>query len=474
MRPSATPFGFAHRQRPLAGRYRSAALMAIYHACTKPLSRSSGRSAVAAAAYRSGELLIDHRQGVAHDYTRRTGVVGEPEIVLPASASEWASDREKLWNAAEFAESRKDSRTAREWVIALPSELAADERRQLALDFALSLADRYGVAVDVAIHKPDREGDSRNHHAHLLTTTRTVGAKGLGDKSSIEWSDARRLKAGMGPGRVEIDSVRQIWEQHVNGALEHVGRSERVDHRSLEAQWKSARHAGDVERADDLDRTPTQHLGPIPTLDLRRAERTGEEPRTERAQQHIEIVSDNLERRSMLRSLRTWFSEKAEAALALLAEKQAQWEKKQALIQAQVEATVARATAWIGEQSDRLAIRERTWLERFGLARKRDEVPDQAVSLELRRRNSEDVRVWLHQEADRRSLKDVEQVGAGALVSAIREKQPAIPDVSRTLAADQAEQGREVLGAVVTAVEGRQAEISERNRRQGPDMEMER
>src|SRR3546814_1373752 len=87
----------------------------------------------------------------------------------PTDAPEWAADRERLWNAAELAETRKNATVVREYEIALPVELSADERRELALGLAREISERYGVAVDVSIHAPGREGDQRNHHAHLLT-----------------------------------------------------------------------------------------------------------------------------------------------------------------------------------------------------------------------------------------------------------------------------------------------------------------
>jgi hypothetical protein len=111
--------------------------VAIYHCSTKPLARSSGRSAVAAAAYRSGESLVDERQGLEHDYTRRSGVL-HSELVLPEGAGQWS--RAALWNAAEQAEKRKDARTAREWEVALPDELGEAERRELAVRFACGLS----------------------------------------------------------------------------------------------------------------------------------------------------------------------------------------------------------------------------------------------------------------------------------------------------------------------------------------------
>ncbi|MBF3057998.1 MobA/MobL family protein, partial [Pseudomonas aeruginosa] len=105
--------------------------MAIYHASTKPIARSGGRSSVAAAAYRAGCELVDERTGLVHNYTRRAGVVSA-EILTPDGGS---ADRSQLWNAAELAEKRKDSRTAREWIVALPSELDAEQRAGLARAF---------------------------------------------------------------------------------------------------------------------------------------------------------------------------------------------------------------------------------------------------------------------------------------------------------------------------------------------------
>lgn len=226
--------------------------VAIFHASTKTVSRSAGRSAVASAAYRAGVELVDERTGLVHDYTRRGGVVAT-EILIPGGGS---AERNALWNAAEQAEKRKDGRTAREWVIALPAELDAAQRAALAREFAAALVERYGVAVDLAIHRPDREGDNRNHHAHLLTTTRQVsrasdGSLVLGDKASIELSDTKRRALGLGPAADEIGAVRELWEQIANRALERAGSAERIDSRSLAAQG--------------IDREATQHLGPVAT-----------------------------------------------------------------------------------------------------------------------------------------------------------------------------------------------------------------
>ena len=128
--------------------------MAIYHLSMKPISRGSGRSAVAAAAYRAAEVLENERDGLVHDFTRRSGVE-HAEIVLPAGvAADWARDRSALWNAAEAAEKRKDARVAREIEVALPHELDRRAAARSDAGFARELADRYGVAVDFAIHSP--------------------------------------------------------------------------------------------------------------------------------------------------------------------------------------------------------------------------------------------------------------------------------------------------------------------------------
>src|SRR3546814_21120880 len=95
--------------------------------------------------------------------------------MLPTDAPEWAADRERLWNAAELAETRKNATVAREYEIALPVELSADERRELALGLAREISERQGAAGDVSIRAPGREGDQSTPHAHLLTTTRRPG-----------------------------------------------------------------------------------------------------------------------------------------------------------------------------------------------------------------------------------------------------------------------------------------------------------
>lgn len=211
--------------------------MASYHCAVKPISRSAGRSAVASAAYRAGIELVDQRTGQVHDYTRKSGVLSS-EIIAPLGAR--IADHSALWNAVEVAEKRKDARTAREIIIALPDELTAGERRELATEYAEHLSDLYSVAVQLDLHAPDKQGDSRNWHAHLLLTTRevafTADGPALGAKSTLEWSDTDRRKAKLGPASAEIERIREQWAVMQNAALERANRPERVDHRSFKAQ----------------------------------------------------------------------------------------------------------------------------------------------------------------------------------------------------------------------------------------------
>ncbi|WP_018083284.1 MobQ family relaxase, partial [Asticcacaulis benevestitus] len=221
--------------------------MAIYHLSMKTVSRASGRSAVGAAAYRSGTRLTNERDGVIHDYTRKGGIENS-EIVLPeGSTAEWARDRETLWNAAEFAEKRKDARVAREIEVALPHELTGEQRLELVREFSQGLADRYGVAVDFALHTPDQDMDIRNHHAHILFTTRQVTEDGLGDKADLErenkWLKARELPTT----DEQLKALRVEWEETANLHLARAGHDIRIDHRSHQDRG--------------LEIEPTQHVG---------------------------------------------------------------------------------------------------------------------------------------------------------------------------------------------------------------------
>ena len=253
--------------------------MASYHLSVKTVKRSAGRSATAAAAYRSASVIACEREGRMHDYTDKRGVEA-CFILAPKDAPDWAQDRAALWNAAEARETRSNSVTAREWELALPSELTDAARIEIARAFAQQLVERYGVAADVAIHAPHREGDQRNHHAHILTTTRVLSAEGLTDKT--------RVLDAASTGGPEIEAMRSYWAELQNHALELAGQVERVDHRSLEVQREEALSLGDALKAEELDREPELKLGPAANAIERRAQLAAEaegrdyEPLTQR------------------------------------------------------------------------------------------------------------------------------------------------------------------------------------------------
>ena len=170
-------------------------------------------------------------------------------------------DRSALWNAAEQAESRKDARVAREFEIALPHELSAEQRLELTRSFAQDLADRYGTAVDFAIHTPHGATDVRNHHAHLLMTTRRVTAEGLAEKSFIERENKWLAANDLPSAQLQLREIRQAWEQVANEHLARAGLDIRIDHRSHQ------------ERGLEIE--PTEHMGVHATQMERRGKAVG-------------------------------------------------------------------------------------------------------------------------------------------------------------------------------------------------------
>ena len=185
--------------------------MAIYHMSVKTFSRSKGQSATAAAAYRASEKIVDNTTGQIHDYTRKGGLEFAQVVTPNKEMPTWANqqNREQIWNEAEKAETRKNSTVAREFVIALPSELDPIERLQLTTEFAQELVNRHGFIADVAIHQPNRAGDERNHHAHILCTTRRIGVDGFTEKTR-ELDD---FKSG------EVVYWRERWQDLANEYL---------------------------------------------------------------------------------------------------------------------------------------------------------------------------------------------------------------------------------------------------------------
>jgi Ti-type conjugative transfer relaxase TraA len=285
--------------------------VALYSASAMVISRSGGKSAVAAAAYRSASILHDERTGETHDYRQKMGVL-HSEIVLPETAPAWAQERERLWNAAEIRETghaKQGSATvAREFRIAMPHELPLETHVALSRAFAKALVDRYSVAVDFNIHAPSKEGDERNFHTHFLFTTREMTGEGLGKKT--------RVLDGLGTGPKEITALRKIWAELGAEALANAGFSAegerfRDGYKTLAKQRDPALKRGDFEHADACDRTATVHMGPNVTAmerdgwktDVGDVNRTISEDnasraklRDEAAQASAEIVRLDLER----------------------------------------------------------------------------------------------------------------------------------------------------------------------------------
>ena len=221
--------------------------MAIFMASTKSVSRAKGQSAIAAAAYRAGDKLLDEDKdhGKLHDYEKRSGVLSA-DIILPTALAGGDIGRAELWNMAERNETRKNSRVAREWLVALPHELSEQDRKALAHDFARTLADRYQVIADCAIHVPtdkeiERGASPLNFHAHILLTTRTATIDDDGkiyltkDKADSEISDDDRRKKGLPRMSAEIKTVRELWEHTANKVLEAKGHH-LIDSRSYKSQ----------------------------------------------------------------------------------------------------------------------------------------------------------------------------------------------------------------------------------------------
>lgn len=220
--------------------------MAIYHLSVKNIGRSDGLSAVACAAYRAGEKLIDKTYGKEQDYTKKTGVDFK-KIYAPENTKQELLNRESLWNAVEQSETKKNgdlketARLAKEFEVAFPYEISKEQRELMLDDLCKRLVEKHSVIVDAVIHAPHTVGgsDERNYHAHIMFTTRTINERGEFGKKAREFNDN---------GRNLVIEYRAYWAELENRELERAGSSERVSHLSHK------------ERGIDLE--PTQHEGP--------------------------------------------------------------------------------------------------------------------------------------------------------------------------------------------------------------------
>lgn len=240
--------------------------MAIYHCSIKNISRSGGRSVVAASAYRAGEKLEDQETGLIHNYTNKSEVAYS-EIFLCENAPEEYHNREVLWNAVEKIEKQSNARLAREWEVALPNELTLEQSKQLVRAFSQSLTFE-GMCVDANIHW--KEG---NHHAHILGTTRPIesdGQWGKKEKKAYALDEHGQKIPQIDPatGKQKIGARgRKIWERvtveannwnkpekveewrkrWANQCNHYLEQEHQIDYRSLERQ--------------EIERIPTVHEG---------------------------------------------------------------------------------------------------------------------------------------------------------------------------------------------------------------------
>ena len=280
--------------------------MAIYHCSIKIISRGKGKSAVAAAAYRSGENLTNEYDGITHDYTRKGGVV-HTEILLPDHAPTEYADRAVLWNAVEKIEKAKNAQLAREIEIALPKELTREQGISLVREYVKEQFVNVGMCADIAIH--DKEDG--NPHAHIMLTIRPIEQDGTwGVKQKKEYildrdgnkiydPKKRSYKCKSIPAtdwneQTKAEEWRSAWAEICNRALEQNGHAERIDHRSYARQG--------------IDQIPTVHLG-VAAFQM---EKRG--IRTERGNlnREIEVTNQCLRQlKARISKLQNWLKEEA-------------------------------------------------------------------------------------------------------------------------------------------------------------------
>jgi hypothetical protein len=258
--------------------------MAIFHMHIQIITRGAGKSAVAAAAYRSGETLTNERDGVTHDYTRKSGIF-HSEILLPKNAPAEYAERSILWNSVKKAERYKTAQLAREIEIALPRELSHEESISLARRFVKETFVDSGMCADLSFHDKD---NGNNPHVHAMLTMRPLNVDGSwGAKSrtvngkkvpTVDWSE-----------RYKAEDWRKAWAAYCNAALTIKGAADRIDHRSYERQG--------------LELIPTVHLG----VAVMQMERRGIQ--TELGNRNCKIAERNKQLKQMkarIRKLEDW------------------------------------------------------------------------------------------------------------------------------------------------------------------------
>lgn len=232
--------------------------MAIFHMSFSNISAGKGRSAIASAAYRSGEKLFDDKEGQHYFYAR--SVMPDSFILTPKNAPVWASDREKLWNEVERKDRRANSRYAKEFNVALPVELSADEQKELLIKYVQENFVDKGMVADVAIHRDHAD----NPHAHVMLTNRPFNPDGTwgikskkqyildenGNKTytgTSKYPKSRKILMVDWDKKEKIIEWRHNWTASVNQVLEQKNIPDRISEKSF------------IEQG--IDDTPTQHEG---------------------------------------------------------------------------------------------------------------------------------------------------------------------------------------------------------------------
>jgi len=247
------------------------------HASVKQVSRSAGRSSVAAAAYRAAACFHDERTGLRHDFTKKRGVEHE-EIIAPDNAPDWAKQREWLWNAVEKKETKANATTAHELVLGFPDGFQKNHRIEAGRSIAHEIMTRYNAVVDIALHEPNRNGDDRNFHMHMLFTTRSLDPAAPDGWAKTKFRDLSQDKITVdgkttSRGQQEVLSLRAFIADELNRIAEREHIQTRTEHLSFEARG--------------IDQVPTQKMGATAT----NIEREGK--RSERGDLNRDIKASN-------------------------------------------------------------------------------------------------------------------------------------------------------------------------------------
>lgn len=228
-----------------------------FHLTAKVVSFGRGQSAVHTAAYNSRTQLFQEREGRStKDYSKLEDEVLFSGIFAPDGAPDWTRDRQQLWNRAEAAERQKvNGQPARNMIAAFPHELNQQQREWMLKDFAREQFARRGMIADVAMHAPDREGDQRNYHAHILLTMRKLDGDNFAKTKAREWNSTEAL-----------EGWREAWAEKGARALERAGYPVEAErwrhgHETLGKQRVAALERGDTAFADNIEREATMHKG---------------------------------------------------------------------------------------------------------------------------------------------------------------------------------------------------------------------